>query len=376
MKFVISSTELLSRLQTVSRVISSKSTIPALLNFLFEVQGETLTITASDLETTMRAQLQLNNVEGEGKIAVEAKRLTDILKEFPEQPLILEANLDSLAVDIISDNGKFSIMGQSGDEYPTLQGLDEANTTTMTMPGSALLKGITKTLFATADDDLRPVMNGISIIVNDSSITFAASDAHKLVRFRNTSVNSPKEASFILPKKPADTLKNILPKEANDITMKFDDKNAHFRLSNYEMICRLVEGQYPNYEAIIPNNNPNRLTLNRLDFLNTLKRVSVFASQASNLVKLELKSDHVIVSAQDIDFSISAYEKVSAQYDGEEMNIGFKSAFLIQILSAITSENVVVEMSDPSRSGIILPLEQDSDTENELMLLMPMMIND
>jgi DNA polymerase-3 subunit beta len=317
MKFVISSTELLSRLQTVSRVISSKSTIPALLNFLFEVQGETLTITASDLETTMRARLQLNNVEGEGKITVEAKRLTDILKEFPEQPLIFEANLETMAVDIISDNGKFSVMGQNGDEYPTLQGLDEANTTSMTMPGSALLKGITKTLFATADDDLRPVMNGISITVNDSSITFAASDAHKLVRFRNNTISCPKEASFIPPKKPADTLKTILPKESGEITMKFDDKNAHFALSNYEMICRLVEGQYPNYEAIIPTNNPNRLTINRLDFLTTLKRVSVFASQASNLVKLELQPDHVIVSAQDIDFSISAYEKVSAQYDGE-----------------------------------------------------------
>lgn len=376
MKFVVSSTELLSRLQTVSRVISSKSTIPALLNFLFEVKGETLTITASDLETTMRARLQLNNVDGEGKISVEAKRLTDILKEFPEQPLILEANLDTMAVDIISDNGKFSVMGQNGDEYPNLPGLDEANTTSMTMPGSALLKGITKTLFATADDDLRPVMNGISIIVNNSSITFAASDAHKLVRFRNNTISSPKEASFILPKKPADTLKTILPKESGEITMKFDDKNAHFALSNYEMICRLVEGQYPNYEAIIPTNNPNRLTINRLDFLTTLKRVSVFASQASNLVKLELQPDHVVVSAQDIDFSISAYEKVSAQYDGESMNIGFKSAFLIQILTAITSENIVLQMSDPSRSGIIVPLERESEDEDELMLLMPMMIND
>ncbi len=376
MKFVVSSTELLSRLQTVSRVISSKSTIPALLNFLFEIQGETLTTTASDLETTMRAQLQLNNVDGEGKIAIEAKRLTDILKEFPEQPLIFQINQESFAVDIISDNGKFSIMGQNGDEYPTLQGLDEANTTTIVMPGAALLKGITKTLFATADDELRPVMNGISLIVNEQSATFAASDAHKLVRFRNNAVSSPKEASFILPKKPADTLKNILAKEAEDITLKFDDKNAHFTLSNYEMICRLVEGPYPNYEAIIPTNNPNRLTINRMDLVNTLKRVSVFANQASNLVKLELKSDHVVVSAQDIDFSISAYEKISAQYEGEEMSIGFKSAFLIQILTAITTENVVIQMSDPSRSGIIVPLERESETEDELMLLMPMMIND
>lgn len=376
MKFVVSSTELLSRLQSISRVISSKNTLPILDNFLFVIQEQTLTITASDLESTMRTRISLDNVEGEGTIAIDAKRLTDILKEFPEQPLIFEINMETMGVDILSDNGKFSVMGQNGAEYPDMQRLNEANTTTITLTGNAMLKGIVKTLFATADDELRPVMNGISITVSDQGATFAASDAHKLVRYRNTSITCGNQSSFILAKKPANMLKNILAKEDGEIKLMFDEKNAYFILSDYEMICRLVEGQYPNYETIIPTNNPNKLTITRTDLVNTLKRVSVFASQASNLIKLELRGGHITVSAQDIDFSISAYEKISAQYEGEEMSIGFKSAFLIEILSAITSENVVIELSDPSRPGIILPLEKETEHEDELMLLMPMMIND
>jgi len=376
MKFVVSSTELLTRLQSVSRVISSKNTLPILDNFLLKIQDGTLNITASDLETTMRTSLNLDNVDGEGVIAIDAKRLTDILKEFPEQPLIFEINNDTMAVDILSDNGKFSVMGQSGMEYPDMQRLNEGGTTSLSMPGHTLLKGINKTLFATADDELRPVMNGISVTVSPQGVTFAASDAHKLVRYRNQNISCNNNASFILAKKPANMLKNILAKEDGDIQLQFDDKNAYFIMKDYEMICRLVDGQYPNYETIIPTNNPNKLTITRADLVNTLKRVSVFASQASNLIKLELRNSQVTVSAQDIDFSISAYEKIGAQYDGEDMSIGFKSAFLIEILNAISSENVVFELSDPSRAGIILPLEKESEQEDELMLLMPMMIND
>lgn len=376
MKFVVSSTELLSRLQSVSRVISSKNTLPILDNFLFQIQDGTLTITASDLETTMRTRLNLDNVDGEGTIAIDAKRLTDILKEFPEQPLIFEINNDTMGVDILSDNGTFSLMGQSGMEYPEMQRLNEDNTTSISMQGNTLLKGIMKTLFATADDELRPVMNGISITAAPEGATFAASDAHKLVRYRNANIECQSNASFILAKKPANMLKNILAKENDQIKLQFDEKNAHFILSDYEMICRLVDGQYPNYETIIPTNNPNKLTITRMDLVNTLKRVSVFASQSSNLIKLELRNSQVTVSAQDIDFSISAYEKISAQYQGEDMSIGFKSAFLIEILSAMSSENVVFELSDPSRPGIILPMEKESEQEDELMLLMPMMLND
>lgn len=375
MKFVVSSTELLSRLQSISRVISSKNTLPILDNFLFDLSGNTLTIMASDLESSMRTRISLDNVDGNGKVAIEAKRLTDILKEFPEQPLIFEINQETLGVDIISDNGKFSIVGVNGDEYPEMLKLNEESAVTVNIPGAVLLKGINKTFFATGDDELRPVMSCIFIQFNENGVTFVASDTHKLVKYTNSSVNTGSQASFILPKKPANMLKSVLGKGEQEIKLQFDDKNAYFQLSEYEMICRLQEGQYPNYEAVIPTNNPNRLTISRADFATVLKRVSVFSS-SSNLIKLDIKADQVTVTAQDIDFSISAYEKINAQYEGEDMLIGFKSAFLVDILNAMNTENVVLQMSDPSRAGVIVPLEKESEQEDELMLLMPMMIND
>ena len=375
MKFVVSSTELLSRLQSISRVISSKNTLPILDNFLFDLSGNTLTIMASDLESSMRTRINLDNVDGSGKVAIEAKRLTDILKEFPEQPLIFEINQETLGVDIISDNGKFSIVGVNGDEYPEMLKLNEESAVTANIPGAILLKGINKTFFATGDDELRPVMSCIFIQFNENGATFVASDTHKLVKYTNSSVNTGSQASFILPKKPANMLKSVLGKGEQEIKLQFDDKNAYFQLSEYEMICRLQEGQYPNYEAVIPTNNPNRLTISRADFATVLKRVSVFSS-SSNLIKLDIKADQVTVTAQDIDFSISAYEKINAQYEGEDMLIGFKSAFLVDILNAMNTENVVLQMSDPSRAGVIVPLEKESEQEDELMLLIPMMIND
>lgn len=375
MKFVVSSTELLSRLQSISRVISSKNTLPILDNFLFDLSGNTLTIMASDLESSMRTHITLDNVDGNGKVAIEAKRLTDILKEFPEQPLIFEINQETLGVDIISDNGKFSIVGVNGDEYPEMLKLNEESAVTVNIPGAVLLKGINKTFFATGDDELRPVMSCIFIQFNENGVTFVASDTHKLVKYTNSSINPGNQASFILPKKPANMLKSVLGKGEQEIKLQFDDKNAYFQLSEYEMICRLQEGQYPNYETVIPTNNPNRLTISRADFATVLKRVSVFSS-SSNLIKLDIKADQVTVTAQDIDFSISAYEKITAQYEGEDMLIGFKSAFLVDILNAMNTENVVLQMSDPSRAGVIVPLEKESEEEDELMLLMPMMIND
>lgn len=375
MKFVVSSTELLSRLQSISRVISSKNTLPILDNFLFDLSGNTLTIMASDLESSMRTHITLDNVDGNGKVAIEAKRLTDILKEFPEQPLIFEINQETLGVDIISDNGKFSIVGVNGDEYPEMLKLNDESAVTVNIPGAVLLKGINKTFFATGDDELRPVMSCIFIQFNENGVTFVASDTHKLVKYTNSSINPGNQASFILPKKPANMLKSVLGKGEQEIKLQFDDKNAYFQLSEYEMICRLQEGQYPNYETVIPTNNPNRLTISRADFATVLKRVSVFSS-SSNLIKLDIKADQVTVTAQDIDFSISAYEKITAQYEGEDMLIGFKSAFLVDILNAMNTENVVLQMSDPSRAGVIVPLEKESEEEDELMLLMPMMIND
>lgn len=375
MKFVASSTDLLSHLQAISRVISTKNTLPILDNFLFELRGNELVITASDLESTMITTMKLENTDGEGVVAIPARILTDTLKEFPEQPLTFEINMDSLGVDLISENGKYSIVGKPGMDFPQLPQLKEDQTTSLTFTADQLLKGINKTLFATADDELRPVMNGIFIELGLDSVTFVSSDAHKLVRYKRLDAKSAQEASFILPKKPANLLKNILPREENEVTVAFDDKNAIFTLSDYKLICRLVEGNYPGYEAVIPKNNTNKLSIDRLELYNTLRRVSVYSNQASNLIKLKLSANELVISAQDIDYSISAVETLNCQYGGDPMEIGFKSVFLIEILSNINSEEVVLELSDPTRAGLLFPKESDQEDEDLLMLLMPMMIN-
>ncbi len=375
MKFVASSTDLLSHLQAISRVISSKNTLPILDNFLFNLEGSKLSITASDLESTLVTILTLENVAEGGLVAIPAKILLDTLKEFPEQPLTFEVNKDTRSVVISSQNGKFTVAGQNGEDFPQLPAIKDDKKNTFKLNASVLLHGINKTLFATADDELRPVMNGIFIEVTTKDVTFVASDAHKLVRYKRSDIDSSVNGAFILPKKPSSLLKNILPKEDGQVLVEFDEKNAYFQLTNYRMICRLVEGTYPSYNSVIPTNNPNKLIIDRVEFYNTLKSVSVFANQASNLVKLQLTGNQVVISAQDIDFSISAYERLNCQYDGDEMEIGFKSSFLIEILANLAASDIALEMSDPSRAGIILPVVKDNDAEDVLMLLMPMMIN-
>ena len=374
MKFVISSSSLLSHLQSISKVISSKNTLPILDNFLFELVGNQLTITASDLETTMVTMLSLENVSDQGKIALPAKLLLDTLKEFPEQPLTFEINSEDFKVIISSQNGKFTIVGQNGDDFPQTPKIKGEKKVSVKLKGEVLSNGISKTIFATADDELRPVMNGIFVELTTKDITFVASDAHKLVRYKRFDVESTVDGSFIFPKKPASLLKNILPK-GDQVIVEFDDKNAYFELASYKMICRLVDGTYPSYNSVIPTNNPNKLTIDRVELFNTLRRVSIFANQASNLVKLQVKGNEMIVSAQDIDFSISAYERLMCQFDGDDMEIGFKSSFFNEILSNISSSDVKIELSDPSRAGIILPAVKESENEDILMLLMPMMIN-
>ena len=375
MKFVVSSTELLSHLQSISRVISSKNTLPILDNFLFSLDGDELEITASDLETTLITIVNLKNSTDSGKIAIPARILNDTLKEFPEQPLTFEINTDNLSVVIQSENGQFTVMGQSGDEFPRMPVIKEDQKVSLDVDPELLLSGISKTIFATADDELRPVMNGIFMELSPDDITFVASDAHKLVRYKRTDGKADTSATFILPKKPASLLRNILPKQETLVRIEFDDKNASFTLANYRMVCRLVEGNYPSYNSVIPTDNPNKLTIDRVELYNTLRRVSVFSNQASNLVKLQLKGNQIMISAQDIDFSISAYERLNCQYEGDEMEIGFKSTFLIEILSNISSTDVFLELSDPTRAGLILPAESANGSEEILMLLMPMMIN-
>jgi DNA polymerase III subunit beta len=375
MKFVVSSIELLSHLQAVSRVISSRNTLPILDNILFNLQGKRLELTASDLESTLITSMELDNVSKSGSIAIPARLLLDTLKEFPDQPLTFDVDTDSFAIVISSENGQFSIIGQNSSDFPQIPVIKDDKKASLEIGANVLLSGITNTLFATADDELRPVMNGIFIEISTNELTFVASDAHKLVRYKRSDVKTDADSSFILPKKPASLLKNIIGKEAGNIILEFDKKNAHFVLPNYRLVCRLVEGNYPSYNSVIPTENPNKLIIDRLKFYNALKRVSVFSNQASNLIKLALTGNQVTISAQDIDFSISAYERVPCQFEGDEFEIGFKSVFLVEILQNLQSSDVVMELSDPSRAGILLPLDKENEKEDILMLLMPMMIN-
>jgi DNA polymerase-3 subunit beta len=367
--------ELLGHIQAISRVISTKNTLPILDNFLFSMEDGLLEITASDLESTLVTQIQLENADGSGMIAVPARILTDTLKEFPDIPLTFEINTDNLMIVIQSENGKFTLMGQNGAEFPQMPVIKEDQKQQVELDHDVLLAGINKSLFATADDELRPVMNGIFLELSPDDITFVASDAHKLVRYKRTDASADSASSFILPKKPASLLKNILPKEESNVMLEFDDRNASFTLSSYRLVCRLVEGNYPSYNSVIPTDNPYKMSIDRLALYNTLRRVSVFSNQASNLVKLSLTGNQLNVSAQDIDFSISANERLACQYEGEDMEIGFKSTFLIEILANLSSTEVVLEMSDPTRAGILVPGEAENENEDTLMLLMPMMIN-
>jgi DNA polymerase-3 subunit beta len=375
MKFVVSSIELLNHLQAVSRVISSKNTLPILDNFLFSLTDNELEITASDLESTLITKMHLENVSKSGKVAIPARLLSDILKEFSEQPLTFEINPETYNVIIISENGQFTLMGHNGNEFPQTPRIKEDQKVSLSIDSGILYNGIIKTLFATADDELRPVMNGIFLEMSPEDLTFVASDAHKLVRYRRTDASSEAHASLIIPKKPSSLLKNILPKQNDPVQLEFDKKNASFSLTDYKLVCRLVEGNYPSYNSVIPTDNPNKLTIDRIEFFNSLKRVSVFSNQASNLIRIQFRGNQLTISAQDLDFSISAYERLNCQYEGDDMEIGFKSTFLIEILSNLATSEIILAMSDPSRAGLILPAAGDNKNEDILMLLMPMMIN-
>ena len=374
MKFIVSSTGLFSRLQAISRVINSKNSLPILDCFLVDLKENGLSITASDSETTLTTTLEANEVEGMGRFAVSSKTILDALKEIPEQPITFDVNMDSWEIQVRYQNGKFCLMGRNADEYPDTPALrDEA--VSLSIAANVLATGINRSLFATADDELHPVLNGIFFDITTEDITFAASDGYKLVRNKTYAAKGEEKAAFILPKKPATLLKNLLPKETGDVQISFDDRNAVFTLDQYTLTCRLIEGRYPNYNSVIPQNNPHRATIDRSAFISALKRVSVFSNAASSLIKLRLDLNNIQISGQDIDFSTSAEETMMCQYEGTPMSIGFKSTFLIDILNNISSQEIVIELADPSRAGVIVPIEQEAE-EDLLMLLMPMMLND
>ncbi|MBR3759237.1 MAG: DNA polymerase III subunit beta [Bacteroidaceae bacterium] len=374
MKFVISSTALFSHLQAIGRVINSKNTLPILDCFLLELNDGVLSLTASDNETTMATSLEVNESDGNCRFAINAKTILDALKEIPEQPLTFDFNPNTLEILVQYMNGRYSVVAQNADEYPIPVTLGET-AVHVEMEASTLLNGINRALFATADDELRPVMNGIYFDITTEDITMVASDGHKLVRNKNFATKGNEKAAFILPKKPATLLKNLLGKEQGSVSIDFDDRNATFTMPNYRMVCRLIEGRYPNYNSVIPQNNPHKVTIDRAILLSALKRVSVFSSQASSLIKLRLQDNQLVLSGQDIDFSTSAEESINCNYAGSPMSIGFKATFLIDILNNISGQDVVIELADPSRAGVLVPAEQE-ENEDLLMLLMPMMLND
>ena len=374
MRFNVSSTSLSNRLQTISRVQSSKNALPILDCILFELSGSMLKMTASDSETTMVTTLEVMDADGEGKFAIGAKQLISSVKEISEQPITFNVDPNTFAIEINYQNGKYNLIGQNGYEFPEPTGMSDVSRH-IAIDAQVMLNGITRCLFAAADDELRPQMNGVYFDMTTENITFVASDGHKLVRNRVLSVHADELSAFILPKKPALLLKTVLPKAEGDVVVRFDDRNAELQMTDYVISCRLIEGRYPNYNSVIPTDNPFRVTADRMAFISALRRVSVFASQSSALIKIHVDRGTLTVSAQDLDFSTSAEEHIMCEYDGMAMSIGFNGPFLLDVLNSITCNDVVLELADPSRAGVITPAEQE-ENEDLIMLLMPMMLKD
>ncbi|MCH2231951.1 MAG: DNA polymerase III subunit beta [Crocinitomicaceae bacterium] len=370
MNFVISSASLLKHLQGISGVLSTSNTLPILDNFLFEIVDGRLTVSASDLETTMRTSMEVEAKE-EGKIAIPAKLLLDVLKNLPDQPCTFLVNSDNFAVEIAYDNGKSKMVGYNGDDFPRTPELEKANS--IVISGEIVANAINKTLFATGVDDLRPVMSGVFCEFSPESITFVATDAHKLVRYTRTDSQASGSSAFILPKKPLNLLKSNL-KGDEEVRLEYNDSNAVFTFNDIVLICRLIDGKYPNYEAVIPKENPNVLTIDRIQFLSSIKRVSIFANKTTHQIKLKLAGSELSLSAEDIDFSNEANERLTCNYAGDDMEIGFNSRFLMEMLNNLDTTEVRLEMSEPSRAGLLMP-SQANENEDILMLVMPVMLN-
>lgn len=373
MKFIVSSSVLLKNLQALSGVLNPSNTLPILDDFLFELKDKTLQITASDLETTMTVTVPLTMSEEPGIITIPAKILLDTLKTFTDIPITFTINVENMGVEISAGEGKYKLSGHKSDEYPQTPLLE--NATSLSINSSILVSAFNKTIFATGNDELRPVMSGVFCELTPDDITFVATDAHKLVRYRRTDAKSENSVSFILPKKPLNQLKNILLGDDFPVKIEYDQTNALFEFENVILICRLIDGKYPNYEAVIPTENPNVLITNRSILLNTIKRIAIFANQSTHQVRFKISGQELILSAEDIDFSNEATERLSCNYEGEDMEIGFNSRFFQEMLNNIDNEDVRIEMSAPNRAGLILPVDNENKDEDILMLVMPVMLN-
>ena len=371
MKFIVSSTQLLKQLQILGGVINTNNTLPILDNFLFELSNNQIKISASDLETTMSATIEVEADES-GSIAVPARLLLDILKTFAEQPLTFKVE-DNNTIEISSDSGKYALAYADGEEFPKAVELESPSTTTLA--GNILATAISKTIFASGNDDLRPVMSGVFFQFSPEKLTFVATDAHKLVKYVRNDITANEVAEFIMPKKPLTLLKNILASSEEEVIIEYNDTNAKFTFENSILICRLIDGKYPNYEAVIPKENPNKLTLDRNLFYNSVRRVSIFSSKTTHQIRLKMAGTELKISAEDLDFSNKADERLQCSYEGDDMQIGFNSRFLLEMLNHLNSNEILLEMSIPNRAGILTPIDGLEDGEEITMLVMPVMLS-
>ncbi|MEO9892381.1 DNA polymerase III subunit beta [Aurantibacter sp.] len=371
MKFIVSSTYLLKELQVLGGVINNSNTLPILDNFLFALNKNELTVSASDLETTLSSVLEVDS-DNEGNIAVPARLLLDTLKTFPEQPLTFVVS-DNNTIEISSEHGKYALAYADGAEFP--KAVELANPSTTTIMGDILATAIDKTIFAAGNDDLRPVMSGVFFQFSPENLTFVATDAHKLVKYQREDVSSSEVAEFIMPKKPLNLLKGILAGSEDDVTIEYNDVNAKFIFGNTVLICRLIDGKYPNYEAVIPKENPNKLTISRTQFLSSVRRVAIFSNKTTHQIRLKIAGAELNISAEDLDYSNKAEERLTCAYQGDDMQIGFNSRFLTEMLNNLNADEVSVEMSLPNRAGILTPADGLDEGEIVTMLVMPVMLN-
>ncbi len=372
MKFIVSSSLLLKQLQAISGVLSTNNTLPILDNFLFELSDAEIMISASDLETTMTSRINVDMAEGDGSVAIPAKILVDTLKTFADIPITLDIDPENFGVTLIAGEGKYRLAGQNGDEYPQVPPLEGA--TTLSIQADILHQAISKTIFAASTDDLRPVMAGILCELSNEGITFVATDAHKLVRYHRKDVKGEESVSFILPKKPLHQLRNILLHDDLPVEIDYSSTNARFTFKNIIMTCRLIEGKYPNYSAVIPSSNPNRMMVERQPFLNAIRRVSIFSNQTTYQVKFKIAGSELNLSAEDLDFNNEAKERLSCHYEGTDLEIGFNSKFMVEMLNNLGTDQVMLEMSEPNRAGLISPVDNENKEEEILMLVMPVML--
>ena len=370
MKFIVSSSQLLKHLQQISGVINANTVLPILEDFLFEIEKNKLTVVATDLETVMKVNLDIE-AKDSGKVCIPSKILIDSLKNLAEQPLTF--NIDkNFGIEITSDNGKYKVMGENPDNFPKEPVADTA--TSFTIKSSALVTAINKTLFAVSNDDLRPAMTGVFFELDKKGMTVVATDAHRLVRYTRTDVSCPKTDSFIVPKKPLNLLKNALPDNDDELSVSYNSNHLFIKHGGTELVCRLIDARFPDYKVVIPLDNPYKLTVGKNDFQNALRRISVFSNKSTNQVALNISGSELQLAAQDVDFSFEGNERMNCSYDGEDLQIAFNAKFLIEMLSAAETKEVNVELSTPTKAGIIKPTSSD-ENEELLMLVMPLMLN-